>query len=119
MGVNFGYWSLLKNYEFNGVKITYPLFQKQASEVEKCIENFIFGNGVPEIIQSDNGKEFNNFLMKNLSAKWGFKIIRGRARYPQSQGQIERCNQTICRMLAKNMMGKNSKNWINLLREVT
>lgn len=29
LGVNFGYWSLLKNYQFNGLKITYPLFQKE------------------------------------------------------------------------------------------
>ena len=28
VGVNFGYWSLLKDYQYNGVKITYPLLQK-------------------------------------------------------------------------------------------
>jgi outer membrane autotransporter protein len=27
VGVNFGYWSLLKGYEYNGAKITYPLLQ--------------------------------------------------------------------------------------------
>jgi len=30
LGVNFGYWSLLKNYQYNGVKITYPLFEREA-----------------------------------------------------------------------------------------
>ena len=25
LGINFGYWSLAKGYEYNGVKITYPL----------------------------------------------------------------------------------------------
>jgi hypothetical protein len=30
LGVNFGYWSLLKNYQYNGVKITYPLFERDA-----------------------------------------------------------------------------------------
>ena len=29
LGVNFGYWSLLKNYQYNGVKITYPLFERE------------------------------------------------------------------------------------------
>ena len=29
VGVNFGYWSLLKGYEYNGAKITYPLLQKE------------------------------------------------------------------------------------------
>ena len=26
VGVNFGYWSLMKGYEFNGVKITFPIY---------------------------------------------------------------------------------------------
>jgi len=25
VGVNFGYWSLLPNYEYNGVKVTFPI----------------------------------------------------------------------------------------------
>jgi hypothetical protein len=25
VGVNFGYWSFLKNYEYNGLKVTFPL----------------------------------------------------------------------------------------------
>ena len=29
VGLNFGYWSLLKDYEYNGAKITYPLLQKE------------------------------------------------------------------------------------------
>lgn len=26
VGVNFGYWSLLKGYEYNGAKITFPIY---------------------------------------------------------------------------------------------
>jgi len=26
VGVNFGYWSLMKGYEFNGAKITFPIY---------------------------------------------------------------------------------------------
>ena len=29
VGINGGYWSLLKDYQYNGVKITYPLFEKE------------------------------------------------------------------------------------------
>jgi hypothetical protein len=28
LGFNFGYWSLLKNYQYNGIKITYPLWER-------------------------------------------------------------------------------------------
>ena len=27
VGVNFGYWSLLPNYEYNGLKITFPIHE--------------------------------------------------------------------------------------------
>jgi hypothetical protein len=30
LGVNFGYWSLLKDYQYNGAKITYPILQKES-----------------------------------------------------------------------------------------
>jgi outer membrane autotransporter protein len=30
LGVNFGYWSLLKDYQYNGVKITYPILEKES-----------------------------------------------------------------------------------------
>lgn len=26
VGINFGYWSLLKDYEYNGVKVTFPIY---------------------------------------------------------------------------------------------
>jgi hypothetical protein len=26
VGINFGYWSLMKGYEFNGAKITFPIY---------------------------------------------------------------------------------------------
>ena len=29
VGVNFGYWSLLKGYSYNGIKITYPLLANE------------------------------------------------------------------------------------------
>ena len=29
VGINGGYWSLLKDYQYSGVKITYPLFEKE------------------------------------------------------------------------------------------
>jgi hypothetical protein len=29
VGVNFGYWSLLPNYEYNGIKVTFPLYSSE------------------------------------------------------------------------------------------
>ncbi|OAF65843.1 hypothetical protein A3Q56_06427 [Intoshia linei] len=56
---------------------------------------------------------------------WGYKyilnsydqmkvgIIHGRPQHPQSQGQVERANQTIKRWLAKTLQG--GKCWIDIL----
>jgi hypothetical protein len=69
--------------------------------------------GAPEIIQSDNGREFKNKVLHTLCSNWGVKHIFGRARRPQSQGQVERFNQTICRSFAKALHQK-PKRWIDI-----
>ena len=42
--------------------------------------------GIPAILVSDNGREFRNQVINALKDMWpDMKIIRGRARHPQSQ----------------------------------
>lgn len=69
--------------------------------------------GAPLIMQSDNGKEFVNTVMKNVLESWGVKHVRGRPKHPQTQGQVERANQTIGRSFAKCLHGKE-KVWIDV-----
>lgn len=80
----------------------FPLFKKSGVEVSETLEALFFRNtGPPIIIQSDNGKEFINKEMHALCER--FKIIfkHSRPRHPQSNGQIERFNQTLTRYLQK------------------
>lgn len=46
------------------------------------------------------------------------KIIHGRARHPQTQGLIERGNQTIKKSLAKIKLERKTKDWPSLLQEL-
>ncbi len=73
--------------------------------------------GNPGILQSDNGTEFTNALLKQLCVDRGIQIIHGRPRHPQTQGQVERCNQTISRFLAKSLheAPDGRKNWVDIL----
>ena len=64
-----------------------PLITKSADEVIKNIEAVIFLNGPPEIIHTDNGKEFRNSLMTALAPKWRLKLKNGRPRHPQSRSK--------------------------------
>ena len=41
-------------------------------------------------------------------------IIHGRPRHPQSQGQVERVNQTVKRFIAKKLYGTNGNRWIDV-----
>ena len=74
--------------------------------------------GPPMILQSDNGSEFCNELLRILSSSFGMKMVHGRARHPQSQGSVERANADIGRMIMAWMQEHNSKYWSVGIHEV-
>ena len=52
--------------------------------------------GAPRILQSDNGKEFANQVVKEVCRLWPeTKIVHGKPRHSQSQGSVERGNRDI------------------------
>ncbi|KAG0432557.1 Pro-Pol polyprotein, partial [Dictyocoela muelleri] len=83
-----------------------PLLDRSSASVVNEM-NFFYLFGAPEILQCDNGKEFKNSSMNDLCQFWKIKRIFGRPRYPQSQGQVERFNQCITRMISKNIYKKD------------
>ena len=76
-----------------------PVTSKRAPEIAyQLLDVFIFG--APSILQSDNGREFVNSVITELSAIWdGLKIVHGKRRHSQSQGSVERANRDIEDML--------------------
>ena len=58
--------------------------------------------GLPAILQSDNGSEFRNQVMKKLVEDWkgDCKCCYCRPRHPQSQGLVEEANGTTENRLA-------------------
>jgi transposase InsO family protein len=73
------------------------------------LEKFFLIEGAPSIVQSDNGKEFRNEIMKNLFKKYSISPRFGRVRHPQSQGIVERANQTLMRRLSKCLHGREAR----------
>ena len=58
--------------------------------------------GASSILQGDNGREFVNSVITELSAMWdGLKIVHGKPRHSQSQGSVERANRDIEDVLMK------------------
>lgn len=97
-----------------------PLKCKSGQEVADALRDIIYILGPPKIIQCDNGKEFCNNIFNSLAAEFKIKIIHGRPRHPQSQGQVERFNQTVTRYLSKKLMigDNNNQNWIDFYKQV-
>ena len=59
------------------------------------LDRFIRDHGIPESIISDRDKLFTLNFWKTLLGKIGIKLQMSIAYYPQTDGQIERANQTL------------------------
>ena len=70
-----------------------------------CIAHFLISlfcsHGWPEIIQSDQGREFVNEVLKILFELTGIEHRISSAYHPQTNGLDERMNQTLVRSLIK------------------
>ena len=57
--------------------------------------------GLPTVIQSDNGSEFIGEVVQKLYKEFEVCMVHGRPHHPQSQGQIENLNKQVKRLLAR------------------
>ena len=79
---------------FSKYYILFPLKNKEAATVARCIHHWITVLGIFEILQSDNGSEFKGICLK-LIARYGIKVINSRPRTPHTQGLVKQANGTI------------------------
>ena len=69
------------------------------------------------MLQSDNGTEFVNSVITELSAMCdGLKIVHGKPRHSQSQGYVERANRNIEDMLMTCLQSNSTTHWGDGLR---
>ena len=63
-----------------------PVTSKRAPEIAYQLLDIFSIFGDPSILQSDNGREFVNSVVTELSAVWdGLKIVHGKPRKPKSR----------------------------------
>ena len=74
----------------------FPMKNKCADTVaDILVEKIILRFGMPLVIHSDQGREFENGLMKSLCALLGCTKTRTAPYHPESDGMIERFNQVV------------------------
>ena len=88
---------------------------KHAAHVAQFLYETFMNEGYPLIIQSDNGKEFINQIMEKLRELLGTRQIKSAPRHPQTNGQIERFNQTLKKRIKKLTGSKARAPWAHLL----
>ena len=106
----------IMTYQDHGVKFAwlFALPSKQARCVADKLTQIFAMQGAPILLQSDNGKEFVNGVLKELETLWpGLKIFHGRPRHSQSQGSVEKLNQIVEKLIHKYMRENPTKGWVS------
>ena len=67
-------------------------------------------HGVPSELLSDRGQAFLSGLLKEVQQQLGYKKVNTSAYHPQTDGLVERFNQTLTAMLAKTVE-RGGKDW--------
>lgn len=96
----------------------YALPDQRATTVAKCLfEDYISRHGVPHSLHTDQGRQFDSDLVKELCAHLGVHKTRTSAYHPMSDGMVERANRSIKDQLAKFLYTKGGE-WDDHLRHV-
>ena len=95
-----------------------PLPDKTAHSVADAFFNQVVCRfGMPSVIHSDQGREFENKIMQELCILCGSHNTRTTPYHPESDGMVERFYRTLPMMLAM-FAGKNRDDWDDLLPAV-
>ena len=93
----------------------FPIKNKCADTVaEVLVDKIILRFGMPLVIHSDQGREFENGLMKSLCTLLGYVKTRTAPYHPESDGMVERFNRT-CLMMLSMFVNDRRDNWHELL----
>ena len=89
---------------------TYCLPDQRATTVADCFVDLISRFGVPKSILTDQGTNFESALVKRICELLGISKLRCTAAHPQTDGQTERFNRTLCDSLT-HYVNSNQTDW--------
>ena len=93
---------------FSKYVVAYVVKDQTARTAAVTLRNGYFGLfGAPAYLVSDQGKAFTGHLITHLCELYGVHKLRTSPYHAQTNGQVERMNQTIIRMIGK--LGEDKK----------
>ena len=103
---------------FSKYVVTYVVKDQMARTTTETLRNGYLGLfGAPAYLVSDQGKAFTGHLISNLCELYGVQKLRTSPYHAQTNGQVERMNQTIIRMIGKFEQDKKA-HWSEHLPEM-
>ena len=103
---------------FSKYVVAYVVKDQTAHTTAKTLRNGYFGLlGAPAYLIIDQGKAFTGHLITNLCELYGVQKLRTSPYHAQTNGQVERMNQTIIRMIGKLEQDKKA-HWSEHLPEM-
>ena len=104
--------------QFSKYVVAYVVKDQTAHTAAETLRNGYFGLfGAPAYLISDQGKAFTGHLIINLCELYGVQKLRTLPYHAQTNGQVERMNQTIIRMIDKLEQDKKAR-WSEHLPEM-
>lgn len=79
----------------------FPLRHIKARQVANCLLQLFSRVGIPKEILTDQGTNFNSKFLKQVYTLLGIQGIKTTPYHPQTDGMVERFNQTLKSMLRK------------------
>ena len=87
---------------FSKYVVTYVVKDQTARTAAETLRNGYFGLfGAPAYLVSDQGKAFMGHVIMHLCELYGVQKLRTSPYHAQTNGQVERMNQTIIHMIGK------------------
>ena len=88
----------------------FPLRNTKARQVANCLIQLFSRVGVPKEILTDQGSNFTSKSMRQVYSLLGIRGIKTTPYHPQTDGLVERFNQTLKSML-RNFLSESGTNW--------
>lgn len=85
--------------------------QTAKTTAEVLLREIVCRYGVPEVLHSDQGRNFESELLRELHTRLDIRRSRSAPYNPQCNGQVERMNRTIAERLAMEIEAEDQTDW--------